>query len=55
MLILAGLPIGDAADASANLKSIIEKVEFIAAEDSRKFSRLSGVRYSIQRKDHLIL
>jgi len=49
MLILAGLPIGDAADASANLKSIIEKVEFIAAEDSRKFSRLCqelGIRYS---------
>lgn len=49
MLILAGLPIGDAADASANLKSTIEKVEFIAAEDSRKFSRLCqelGIRYS---------
>jgi 16S rRNA (cytidine1402-2'-O)-methyltransferase len=49
MLILAGLPIGDAADASENLKSMIEKVEFIAAEDSRKFSRLCqelGIRYS---------
>lgn len=49
MLILAGLPIGDAADASANLKSTIEKVDFIAAEDSRKFSRLCqelGIRYS---------
>jgi 16S rRNA (cytidine1402-2'-O)-methyltransferase len=49
MLILAGLPIGDAADASENLKSMIEKVEFIAAEDSRKLSRLCqelGIRYS---------
>ena len=49
MLILAGLPIGDAADASENLKSMIEKVEFIAAEDSRKFSRLCqelGIRYT---------
>jgi len=49
MLILAGLPIGDAADASENLKSMIEKAEFIAAEDSRKFSRLCqelGIRYS---------
>ena len=49
MLILAGLPIGDADDASAHLKSIIEKVEYIAAEDSRKFSRLCqdlGIRYS---------
>jgi len=49
MLILAGLPIGDAADASENLKSMIEKVEFIAAEDSRKFSRLCqelGIRYN---------
>jgi 16S rRNA (cytidine1402-2'-O)-methyltransferase len=49
MLILAGLPIGDAADSSENLKSMIEKVEFIAAEDSRKFSRLCqelGIRYS---------
>ena len=49
MLILAGLPIGDAADASENLKSMIEKVEFIAAEDSRKLSRLCqelGIRYT---------
>jgi 16S rRNA (cytidine1402-2'-O)-methyltransferase len=49
MLILAGLPIGDAADASENLKSMIEKVEFIAAEDSRKFSKLCqelGIRYT---------
>jgi 16S rRNA (cytidine1402-2'-O)-methyltransferase len=49
MLILAGLPIGDASDASENLKSMIEKVEFIAAEDSRKLSRLCqelGIRYS---------
>jgi 16S rRNA (cytidine1402-2'-O)-methyltransferase len=49
MLILAGLPIGDASDASENLKLMIEKVEFIAAEDSRKLSRLCqelGIRYS---------
>jgi 16S rRNA (cytidine1402-2'-O)-methyltransferase len=49
MLILAGLPIGDAADASENLKVMIEKVEFIAAEDSRKLSRLCqelGIRYT---------
>ena len=40
MLILVGLPIGDARDASANLISAIENADFIAAEDSRKFARL---------------
>ena len=40
MLILAGLPIGDVQDASAHLISEIEKSDFIAAEDSRKFARL---------------
>ena len=40
MLILAGLPIGDARDASAHLISAIESADFIAAEDTRKFARL---------------
>ena len=40
MLILAGLPIGDARDASAHLISAIQNADFIAAEDSRKFARL---------------
>ena len=40
MLILAGLPIGDIRDASAHLISAIESVDYIAAEDSRKFARL---------------
>ena len=39
MLILAGLPIGDVRDASAHLISEIEKADYIAAEDSRKFAR----------------
>jgi 16S rRNA (cytidine1402-2'-O)-methyltransferase len=40
MLILAGLPIGDARDASTHLISAIQNSDFIAAEDSRKFARL---------------
>jgi 16S rRNA (cytidine1402-2'-O)-methyltransferase len=40
MLILAGLPIGDARDASSHLISAIESADYIAAEDSRKFARL---------------
>lgn len=40
MLILAGLPIGDIRDASAHLISEIKRVDYIAAEDSRKFARL---------------
>ena len=40
MLILACLPIGDARDASAHLIEAIEQVQYVAAEDSRKFARL---------------
>ena len=40
MLILACLPIGDARDASAHLIEAIAQVEYVAAEDSRKFARL---------------
>ena len=40
MLILACLPIGDPQDASAHLIQAIENVQYVAAEDSRKFARL---------------
>jgi 16S rRNA (cytidine1402-2'-O)-methyltransferase len=40
MLILACLPIGDAQDASVHLIQAIENVQYVAAEDSRKFARL---------------
>jgi 16S rRNA (cytidine1402-2'-O)-methyltransferase len=40
MLILACLPIGDARDASAHLIQVIQQVQYVAAEDSRKFARL---------------
>ena len=40
MLILACLPIGDSRDASAHLIQVIQKVHYVAAEDSRKFARL---------------
>ena len=40
MLILACLPIGDAQDASMHLIQAIENVQYVAAEDSRKFARL---------------
>jgi len=40
MLILACLPIGDVRDASAHLIQAIVDAKYIAAEDSRKFSRL---------------
>ena len=40
MLILACLPIGDARDASAHLLQAIQQVQYVAAEDSRKFARL---------------
>jgi 16S rRNA (cytidine1402-2'-O)-methyltransferase len=40
MLILACLPIGDPLDASAHLIQAIENVQYVAAEDSRKFARL---------------
>jgi len=40
MLILACLPIGDPRDASVHLIQSIENVQYVAAEDSRKFARL---------------
>ena len=40
MLILACLPIGDVRDASAHLIESIQNATYVAAEDSRKFSRL---------------
>ena len=40
MLILACLPIGDARDATAHLIQAIQQVQYVAAEDSRKFARL---------------
>ena len=40
MLILACLPIGDPRDASVHLIQSIESVQYVAAEDSRKFARL---------------
>ena len=49
MLILAAIPLGNPADASTNLREAIVNAKFIAAEDSRKFSRLCsdlGITYS---------
>jgi 16S rRNA (cytidine1402-2'-O)-methyltransferase len=49
MLILASIPLGNPADASMNLREAIVGAKFIAAEDSRKFSRLCsdlGITYS---------
>jgi 16S rRNA (cytidine1402-2'-O)-methyltransferase len=49
MLILAAIPLGNPADASMNLREAIVNAKFIAAEDSRKFSRLCsdlGITYS---------
>ena len=49
MLILAAIPLGNPGDASSNLKSAIVEAKYIAAEDSRKFSRLCadlGVTHS---------
>ena len=40
MLILGAIPLGNPADASSHLGSEIERVRYIAAEDSRKFARL---------------
>jgi 16S rRNA (cytidine1402-2'-O)-methyltransferase len=40
VLILACLPIGDPQDASVHLIQAIENVQYVAAEDSRKFARL---------------
>jgi 16S rRNA (cytidine1402-2'-O)-methyltransferase len=49
MLILAAIPLGNPADASMNLREALVNAKFIAAEDSRKFSRLCsdlGITYS---------
>ena len=49
MLILACGPLGNFGDTTARIKSILESVPYIAAEDSRKLSRLTsdlGIRYS---------
>lgn len=49
MLILACAPLGNAGDASDRLKRALESAAYIAAEDSRKLSRLTsdlGIRYS---------
>lgn len=49
MLILAATPLGNPLDASESLKEAIRNAKFIAAEDSRKFSRLCsdiGVTYN---------
>jgi 16S rRNA (cytidine1402-2'-O)-methyltransferase len=49
MLILAAIPLGNPADASANLRDAIISAKYIAAEDSRKFTRLCsdlGITYS---------
>jgi 16S rRNA (cytidine1402-2'-O)-methyltransferase len=48
VLILAATPLGNPLDASQSLKDAIINTRFIAAEDSRKFSRLCsdlGVKY----------
>ncbi len=48
MLILAAVPLGNTGDASSRLKESIETVEFVAAEDSRRFTRLCqdlGIRH----------
>ncbi len=49
MLILACGPLGNAADASNRLQEALERVPYIAAEDSRKLNRLTndlGIRYT---------
>jgi 16S rRNA (cytidine1402-2'-O)-methyltransferase len=40
MLILAAAPLGNVQDASAHLRESILTAKFVAAEDSRRFSRL---------------
>lgn len=42
VLIVAAVPLGNPADASARLKEAIESAEIIAAEDSRRFHRLAA-------------
>jgi len=49
VLILAAVPLGNTGDASLRLKESIETVEFVAAEDSRRFTRLCqdlGIRHN---------
>lgn len=49
MLILACGPLGNIGDTTARIKGALESVPYIAAEDSRKLSRLThdlGIRYS---------
>jgi 16S rRNA (cytidine1402-2'-O)-methyltransferase len=49
MLLLAAIPLGNPSDASRHLEEAIVSAKFIAAEDSRKFSRLCsdlGIRHS---------
>jgi len=48
VLILAAIPLGKSGDASTRLKECIESVEYVAAEDSRRFARLCqdlGIRH----------
>ena len=48
VLILAAIPLGNSGDASTRLKECIESVEYVAAEDSRRFARLCqdlGIRH----------
>ncbi len=40
VLILAAIPLGNPGDASTRLKESIQSVEYVAAEDSRRFTRL---------------
>ena len=49
MLILACGPLGNVGDTTSRIKDLLETVPYIAAEDSRKLSRLTsdlGIRYS---------
>ena len=49
MLILACGPLGNVGDTTSRIKDVLETVPYIAAEDSRKLSRLTsdlGIRYS---------
>ena len=47
-LVVAAAPIGNIGDATDRLKGAIAKTKFVAAEDSRKFTRLCrdlGIEY----------
>ena len=47
MLLLAGVPLGDPADASARLRDALATADVVAAEDTRRLARLAsdlGVR-----------